>query len=518
MHSTTFCNRAWLAVALVGLTGCQTWPETYDQGVVAATVSAQTRDAHLDHVKDHPGLRFDEALRDRLHTAVTTDDVTQARSLGNEVLEEAYRLALEVTHFEWERLDADQRQELRDHYYPSPAEAPADLWQQFVGLSQRDVGQLRMDLRQARDLAEVRRMLRSITDGLETPMEDQGRFGRTALWFPFFTLGSKLIANDIYNDEFRGNADVPFESATVYMPQAVTANSTGSMPWPDANDATLLTRFAPIIVQEDRAADATYSQQDDRIGHPTTPDLDSVVVATDHAEVYAYTRQIDIRGRSYTQLTYTHWYAEHPELKPNDPEAGQVEGVTLRITLDQNHRPAFFESVYNCGCYHRLYPSDDLELAAAEEFGEPMPGKPLAIERSVPWKYDLIVPNAVETSRYNPGTRPVIRVRAGWHGIVDVGFAVDKHANEPHTAVSYQLTPYEALERTVTPDGRATSIFYDNGLVKKAQRGEGVIFTPAGILSAGQPRQRGTQLIHWDHWNFDDPHLFEKALRLPAAF
>jgi hypothetical protein len=61
-------------------------------------------------------------------------------------------------------------------------------------------------------------------------------------------------------------------------------------------------------------------------------------------------------------------------------------------------------------------------------------------------------------------------------------------------------------------------MFYDNGLAKKAQRPEGVFFTPAGLLSAGQPRQRGTQLIHWDHYDFDDPHLFERTLRLPSSF
>jgi hypothetical protein len=38
------------------------------------------------------------------------------------------------------------------------------------------------------------------------------------------------------------------------------------------------------------------------------------------------------------------------------------------------------------------------------------------------------------------------------------------------------------------------------------------------MLNAGQPRQRGTQLINWDQFDFDDPRLFEKTVRLPSDF
>ena len=109
-------------------------------------------------------------------------------------------------------------------------------------------------------------------------------------------------------------------------------------------------------------------------------------------------------------------------------------------------------------------------------------------------------------------------LRAGWHGIVDVGYVVDKYEDEAHKPGSYRLRKYDELENLETPAGRLTSMFQDNGLVKGARRPEGIYFTPAGLLSAGQPRQRGTQLIHFDNWDLDDPHLFEQALRLPSDF
>jgi hypothetical protein len=74
------------------------------------------------------------------------------------------------------------------------------------------------------------------------------------------------------------------------------------------------------------------------------------------------------------------------------------------------------------------------------------------------------------------------------------------------------------LEHLRTPNGKTVSMFLDNGLVRGAERLEGAIFTPLGMLSAGQPRQRGTQLINWDQFDFDDPRLLERTLRLPAAF
>jgi hypothetical protein len=328
----------------------------------------------------------------------------------------------------------------------------------------------------------------------------------------------------INDREWRGPQDAPFESAVRYSPAAHAGE------FEQARHGELLARYAPVIVQE-VAANASYPPSDDHFGRVAARERDDFAIDVSAPTVYAYAREIRIRNRPHVQLVYTHWYPEHPALKKNDPEHGKLEGVTLRITLDAERRPAVMETVYNCGCYHRLYPCDKLEADAKAQFGTPEKGKALAIERNVSMKIDMIVPKAVAVPDAN--ARPVIRCRAGWHGIVDVAFAEGAHATEVARQVNYALRPYDELERLPLPDGRGdggddgvgvgvvggfTSMFYDNGLVKKAQRPEGVFFTPAGLLSAGQPRQRGTQLIHWDHYDFDDPHLFERTLRLPSSF
>ena len=54
--------------------------------------------------------------------------------------------------------------------------------------------------------------------------------------------------------------------------------------------------------------------------------------------------------------------------------------------------------------------------------------------------------------------------------------------------------------------------------LRGAERREGFLLSGLGMLSAGQPRERGTQMIHFDQYDFDDPHLLEEFLRLPSSF
>jgi hypothetical protein len=66
-------------------------------------------------------------------------------------------------------------------------------------------------------------------------------------------------------------------------------------------------------------------------------------------------------------------------------------------------------------------------------------------------------------------------------------------------------------------DGVA-SMFGGDGLVHNAGRGEGWLLAPTGMLSAGQTRQLGTMKIRMDAYDYDDPRLLERNLRLPDGF
>jgi hypothetical protein len=503
-----------LVVLLVGvISGCASQPPArFIDGVGDVTIKHKSRDAKAQRVDGWPSLRVDAVIRQHLDAALGSDDAYTARSEALAFLDKAHSLATRSTMNELDRLSPAGWDELVSVYFNPPVQADSEAREKIKALYLSDTQTrywfLRRGVESAKTADAIHDVLNPLAQEIEKPVKLQGKLSRTLSW-AVFAIPSTLAILNIQSHENRGDLDTSFESAVRY-----SLDPTKSAP-PDGADELewdRLLAFAPTIVLEE-PKDVTYDRSSDRIGRVVAPDRDTVEVIPSDPTVYAYTRSIRIDGNPHTQLTYTYWFPEHPELKSNDPEAGHTDGLTLRLTLNQREEPIAFETLYNCGCYHRVYPSDQLEADAARAFGKPDKGKQFSIERRVPWKFDTIVPKVVEM--HGTGSRPVIRNRAGWHGIVNVAMDEQGHEDEVVDQVRYTLRPYDDLEQLTTPDGQTVSMFYDNGLVKEAQRPEGVFFTPAGLLSSGQPRQRGTQMIHWDHYDFDDPELLMKLLRLP---
>jgi hypothetical protein len=113
------------------------------------------------------------------------------------------------------------------------------------------------------------------------------------------------------------------------------------------------------------------------------------------------------------------------------------------------------------------------------------------------------------------GARPLVLVAAGYHEVCQVRFDTPSaESREIAEEAMYRILDYSTLDRLPFGDGIA-SMFGADGLVHNAGRREGFLLAPSGILSAGQPRKRGTQRIRWDDYLHDDPHLLEKTLRIP---
>lgn len=347
---------------------------------------------------------------------------------------------------------------------------------------------------------------------LEPTIKEEGRTIRQvalspAAPFVYGWLGQHLLR------EYRGPKDPEFERYLIYDPES--HSSAPLDPRPDDSLETLLQRYAPIIVQE-IPTDPEYSPRSDLIGALQWSDQwDEIQVNVREPAVYAFGQTRTIGGEPHKQLIYTHFYPEHPKLKFFDAEAGEIEGLTLRITLDFRNQPLVFETIYNCGCYHRLYVTEKLEAAALHEFGEPLKGKIFSIEKKVLGKIDLIVleklPDRLE------GRRPVLYCWGAYHlpGKVAIGLDSVRIDGENLGSKSYRLEPYRNLELATDPD-HPRSVFDRNGLVRGADRMEAFLLAPTGIFHAGTPRQRGTQLIHFDQEDFEDPKLFEEHLRWPS--
>ncbi|MBF0109966.1 MAG: hypothetical protein HQL76_12395 [Magnetococcales bacterium] len=279
----------------------------------------------------------------------------------------------------------------------------------------------------------------------------------------------------------------------------------------------LLTYFAPIVVQE-RRYDAPYESKVDQFGavflKGDTAESAVPGVLGDKPTLYAYMHHGQIQGLPVKQLVYTLWYPEHPKLKGFDPEAGPMEGWTFRITLNREHRPLTYESVANCGCYYKIFPTEQLERWSRVQYPTRLDGKTFHLEQEVPG-IDAVVPELV-ASPPGPPQRVVLYYSSGRHQLVSLRLESHKLPlkSTPGRA-PYALLPYEHLENLPFHDHHL-SLFDEDGLVRQAHRPECTLLAPSGLYHAGHPRQRATQMIYFDQADFDDPKLLETYLRLPA--
>lgn len=340
-----------------------------------------------------------------------------------------------------------------------------------------------------------------------------GRFKRIALTFPLTPFVYSWMGFHILT-ESRAPQEVDFERAIRYDP-ADWSLLDGAMEL-DERTRALIRKHAPIIVQE-APEETPYASSINLIGSPH-PIVDekgnkALEVDTDDPAVYFFTSTAVIQGQERLQLNYVYWFPEHPKMGGGfDPEAGKIEGLTFRITLGRGDKPVFYETIYNCGCYHRVYAADSIEARAREEFGEPKGKFHTAVQKKRRFKIDFYSP---ETVADNSSERLVIFSEAGRHmqlsirresDIAGVANVVEKRA--------MAVKPYELLESGAS-DG--LGIFNADMLVAGADRAESWMLIPTGLYHAGTPRRRGAQLIHFDQYDFDDPQLLEKNLRLPSG-
>jgi len=353
----------------------------------------------------------------------------------------------------------------------------------------------------------LQRRLRQIRAGVEPLPDDRARgLRRIAL------VGAALpvaIGVDAKERELREDArrEPPrmLERAALWRPA-------------EADPGAPLGQFAPLIAVE-WPERRDYPEDVDRIGRVAlagTRARVQVLVQPEAPLVYTYLSTARIHGRRHQQLNYVWWFSDRPALVADDPVAGHIDGGTLRVTLDAaGRRAAVAEVILNCGCGHVLYVADWLEAAARREFGPPEKDARYAVERTS-GRYPVLVAGVFDSEA--PPVRPVVLLAAGSHEPLALRLAADEEgiAKTIVERRGYALCDYDALDRLPLEDGVA-SMFGPDGLVHFAGRREGFLLAPSGILSAGQPRKRGTQRIRWDEYLFDDPALLARGLRFPIG-
>lgn len=478
----------------------------------AALERAQVRDASLQVLDSHVWARADVRSLTHLDAALTATGRNAKIRHASRFLEAAAADGRRTFELELARLpEADVARLTRTLACDRRSGETARQCLDRLYREAADI-QLAAHLEELRRLPDARAVDAWATDlrrDLRPSIKTRGRVKRRALTAPLFPFVYAWRKHQTAH-EYEGPQPLDFPRVRLYRPAAAAASSDP--------EAALLERWAPILVQE-VDPEPPYPARDDRIGRLVLEaGARGPVGAVDveRPTSYAYVDVLRSHGRELTQLVYTFWYPEHPKLgKGVDFEHGNIEGLTLRLTLDPAGRPRLFETIYNCGCYHRVFVDRELEEQARAAFGPPEETRPYSIQRHLDGKIDWIVPELVEIV---PDARPLFFVRAGFHLPASVRFVPPESLDlESAPGETYAVAPYRELE-TLPFEGRPVGLFDDTGLVRGAHRLEGKMLTPLGLYHAGHPRQRRTQLIHFDQADFDDPSLYDTYLRLPEAF
>lgn len=236
-------------------------------------------------------------------------------------------------------------------------------------------------------------------------------------------------------------------------------------------------------------------------------------------KVYAIFKKLMIDGHEHVQITYTAWYPAHPRMKTIDLEAADIDSCVVRVTLDADNAPLFYETIAACGCFHKVFVEKHIEEAAGQVFGPPEKDKKYCVAKTLKEDIDWEVAGIVDEPRDGP-RRPVVFLKAGEHKVLGLGSAarlrVPPHA-ETHP---YDMVPYSDLYHVMVDGGGEFAPFFDlgnGGKVYGAQRKERFLFAIAGVDDAGHPRADDQIKMHFDQSTWGDPTIYGKYLRLPPG-
>jgi hypothetical protein len=292
-----------------------------------------------------------------------------------------------------------------------------------------------------------------------------------------------------------------------------------------ASPRELAAYYAPVFIQQrvdTRSLRHPYPPEYDEIGEARlkreeTGKLKAFVAGA--PRVYALGEKKMIGGRDHVQLTYTAWYPAHPRMKNIDLEAAPIDSIVLRITLDADNAPLFYETIAACGCFHKVFVQRWLEDRARQAFGPPQKDKKYSVERVVEDAIDWEVAGVVEEPREAP-RRPVVFVKAGDHKVLGVGSAARLRVPAKADVRAYALAEYQELYSLPVQGERERAPFFDlnkGGRVWGAERREGLLLSLIGVDAAGHPRANDQIKLHFDQSTWGDPTIYERFLRLPPG-
>ena len=227
----------------------------------------------------------------------------------------------------------------------------------------------------------------------------------------------------------------------------------------------------------------------DRIGAPIWTDKGVLDVNTDKSVTYTVLSFTRFGKKILTQLNYIIWFPSRPKEGAFDILGGILDGLNCRVTLDNNGEPLAYETIHNCGCYYKAYPTNRLQAREKIVYAE----SPLILKApDVNLSKNFMAVAMESRTHYVQHLYPLSRELPPAMGV-------------------YSLVDYGQLRSLPYSRGDRKSMFNLYGIAPGSERLERFILWPTGVLSPGAMRQWGRHAVAFvGKRHFDDPFFLDK--------
>jgi hypothetical protein len=253
--------------------------------------------------------------------------------------------------------------------------------------------------------------------------------------------------------------------------------------YPAETRKALLQLYAPVW-------EIQFEGNYDRIGAPLWTAKGVLGVDTEQPVTFTMLSFTRFEKEILTQLNYIIWFPSRPKNGTLDIYGGFLDGINYRVTLDDNHEPLLYETVHNCGCYYKAYPTNRLPVRVKIDYAEP----PLILKApEVDPAKNFMTVSITSRTHYVQHLYP------------------SSYNKLQTSATLYALKEYDQLRSLPQATDDRRSIFSPEGIVKGSERSERFILWPTGVHSPGAMRQWGRQPVAFvGKRHFDDPFYMQR--------
>jgi hypothetical protein len=246
--------------------------------------------------------------------------------------------------------------------------------------------------------------------------------------------------------------------------------------------ASLFRFYAPVW-------EIQTQSEDDRIGTPIWTDKGVLDVDTRKPTTYTLLSFTRFAKQILTQLNYIVWFPSRPKQSDWDLYGGLLDGLNYRVTLDSDGVPLLYETIHNCGCYYKAYPTKRLQIRTKIDYAEP--------------------PLILKAPDLDPSQNFVTVAMESRTHYVQHLYALSRKLNPE--AAAYSLADYGQLRSLSRSSGARRSMFDQYSLAPGSERLERFILWPTGVLSPGGMRQWGRHAVAFaGRRHFDDPFYMDR--------